>query len=59
MSLIEHGIYIEGMGGDIAYALVSSKTGEGISELLDLVFLTADISEFTADATAPATGFVL
>lgn len=59
MSLIEHGIYIEGMGGDIAYALVSSKTGEGIPELLDLVLLTADISELTADASATATGFVL
>lgn len=59
MSLIEHGIYIEGMGGDIAYALVSSKTGEGIPELLDLVLLTADISELTADARATATGFVL
>jgi len=59
MSLVEHGIYIEGMGGDIAYALISSKTGEGIAELLDLVLLTADISELTADAEAPATGFVL
>ena len=58
-SLLEHEIFIEGMGGDIAYALVSSKTGDGIPELLDLVLLTADISELTADADATATGFVL
>ncbi len=58
-SLIENGIYIEGMGGDIAYALVSSKTGEGISELLDLVLLSADLAELTADKEASATGFVL
>lgn len=59
MSLIEHGIYIEGMGGDIAYAPISSKTGEGIAELLDLVVLAADIAELTAETDAPAAGFVL
>lgn len=58
-SLLEHGIYIEGMGGDIAYAPVSSKTGEGVPELLDLVLLAADLLELSADPEAPATGFVL
>ena len=58
-SLLEHGIYIEGMGGDIAYALISSKTGEGIPELLDLVLLAADLAEISADPSATATGFVL
>ncbi|HVB20012.1 MAG TPA: translation initiation factor IF-2 [Candidatus Paceibacterota bacterium] len=58
-SLIEHGIFIEGMGGDIAYAPVSSKTGEGIPELLDLVLLSADLLELTCDTKASATGFVL
>ena len=58
-SLIENEIFIEGMGGDIAYALVSSKTGEGVPELLDLLLLTADLAEITADPAASATGFVL
>src|SRR3989344_2661522 len=58
-SLIEHGIYVEGMGGDIAYAQVSSKTGDGIPELLDLVLLASDLAEITADPEASATGFVL
>ena len=58
-SLLEHQIFIEGLGGDIAYALVSSKTGEGIPELLDLVLLSADLAEITADTEADATGFVL
>jgi len=58
-SLLEHEIFIEGLGGDIAYALVSSKTGEGIPELLDLVLLASDLTETTADAEASATGFVL
>jgi translation initiation factor IF-2 len=58
-SLSEHGIFIEGMGGDIPYALVSSKTGEGIPELLDLVLLASDLAELTSDPQASATGFVL
>lgn len=59
MSLVEHEVFIEGMGGDVAYALVSSKTGEGIPELLDLVLLASDLEELVADADASATGFVL
>jgi translation initiation factor IF-2 len=58
-SLVENGVFIEGMGGDIAYALVSSKTGDGVPELLDLVLLSADLAEITADPEASATGFVL
>ncbi|KKW46099.1 MAG: Translation initiation factor IF-2 protein [Parcubacteria group bacterium GW2011_GWB1_57_6] len=58
-SLLENQIFIEGMGGDIAYAPVSSKTGEGVSELLDLVLLSADLAELTADPEKSATGFVL
>ncbi len=58
-SLLEKGIYLEGLGGEIAYTKVSSKTGEGVSELLDLVLLAADLAELTADPEASATGFVL
>ncbi|HUX81065.1 MAG TPA: translation initiation factor IF-2 [Candidatus Paceibacterota bacterium] len=59
MSLIEQGVFIEGMGGDVGYALVSSKTGEGIPELLDLVLLASDIEGLSADPAQKATGFVL
>ncbi len=59
ISALENGIYLEGLGGSIAYAGVSSKSGEGVPELLDLVLLTADLAELTADADAPAEGFVL
>ncbi|MDP2651951.1 MAG: GTP-binding protein, partial [bacterium] len=58
-SLLEHEIFLEGLGGDIAYMPISSKTGEGIPELLDLVILATDLSEITANADASATGFVL
>ena len=59
MSLIEHEVFLEGLGGDVAYAPISSKTGAGIPELLDLVLLAADLIELTADMDADATGFVL
>jgi translation initiation factor IF-2 len=58
-SLIEHGIYIEGMGGDIPWATISAKAGTGINELLDLVILAADLAELTGDANAPATGKII
>ena len=58
-SLIENEIYIEGMGGDIPWMGVSAKEGTGISELLDLVILAADLAELEGDTNAPATGKVI
>lgn len=58
-SLLEHEVFLEGLGGDVAYAPISSKSGQGVSELLDLVLLTADLSELTADPDASTTGYVL
>ncbi len=58
-SLIENEIYIEGMGGDIPWAAISAKTGQGVPELLDLVILAADLAELTGDTAVPATGSVL
>lgn len=58
-SLLSNEVYLEGLGGDIPYAPVSSKTGEGVPELLDLVLLAADLIELSADPELPAEGFVL
>ncbi len=58
-SLLEHGIYLEGMGGSIPVAAVSSKTGEGIPELLDLLVLVADLANLSADPSAGATGVII
>jgi translation initiation factor IF-2 len=58
-SLIENEIYIEGMGGDIPWAPISAKSGEGIDDLLDLVILSADLTELTGDTNAPAEGTVI
>lgn len=58
-SLLEHGVYLEGMGGDIPYVPIDSKTGTGIPELLDLLLLLADLEELTGDLTKSATGSVI
>jgi len=58
-SLIENEIYLEGMGGDIPWVGVSAKVGTGLSELLDLLVLTADLASLTGDTTAPASGQII
>ncbi len=59
IAALEAGIYLEGFGGSVAFAGVSSKTGDGVPELLDLVLLTADLAEPSGDPELPASGFVL
>ncbi len=58
-SLLEHEVFLEGLGGEVPYAPLSSKTGEGVPELLDLVLLAADLLSLSADPHLPAEGFVL
>ncbi len=58
-NLIENEIYIEGMGGDISYALISAKTGKGVDELLDLIVLASDLADLNATPSLPATGTII
>ncbi len=58
-SLIEHEIYIEGMGGDISWAPISAKTGEGVADLLDLVVLAAELAELRGDTNTLASGLII
>lgn len=58
-SLIENEIYIEGMGGDIPWVGISAKTGENMSELLDMIILVAGLADLKADVNAPASGKVI
>lgn len=48
-SVLKEGVYLEGLGGSIPFAAVSSKTGDGIDELLDLIILTTDLEEITCN----------
>ncbi|MBS3902917.1 MAG: GTP-binding protein [Anaplasmataceae bacterium] len=57
--LTANGVLLEGFGGNVSFQPISSKTGEGIPELLDLLLLAAEVEELTYDPQAPASGFVL
>lgn len=57
--LMEQGIYLEGMGGDVPFVLISAKTGQGIPELLDLIILLADMENFTGNREINAEGIVI
>ncbi|MFA6999543.1 MAG: translation initiation factor IF-2 [Candidatus Paceibacterota bacterium] len=59
MDLVEKGIYLEGMGGDIPFVLISAKVGTGVNELLDMILLVADMQSFTGNPTINATGVII
>ncbi len=58
-SLAEKEIYVEGYGGDIPFTAVSSKTGEGIEDLLDLILLVAELYDIHTTAEAPLRAYVI
>lgn len=58
-SLLENEVYLEGYGGNISYVEISAKEGTNISDLLDLILLTAEIEEFKGNAETEADGFVI
>ena len=57
--LSEKGVYLEGWGGDIPWVEVSSKTGQGIDELLDLILLMAEMEDLKGDPNVNAKGVVI
>ena len=59
MDLVEKGIYLEGMGGDIPYVPISAKDGTGINELLDMILLVALLQGFVGNTKIPATGVII
>ncbi len=59
MSLVENGVYLEGLGGSISYVPIDSKSGKGVPDLLDLLLLATDMEELTGDTEVPATGTVI
>lgn len=57
--LTEHGLVSEGWGGDTICVPVSAKTGENLESLLEMVLLTAEMQELTADPNRKAKGTVI
>ncbi len=59
MSLLENGIYLEGLGGEIPFIAISSKSGQGIPELLDLILLAGELEGLSADPEKAGEGLVI
>ena len=57
--LTEHGLVSEDWGGDTICVPVSAKTGENLDSLLEMILLTAEIQELTADPNRKAKGTVI
>lgn len=58
-SLAENGIFVEGYGGNIPCALISSTEGTGVEDLMDLLLLVAELEELKGDTSKPAEGYIL
>lgn len=57
--IMGEGILLEGLGGDTPYIGVSSKTGENVKELLDLILLAYDLSHTEKQLNVPFMGVVI
>ena len=57
--LADLGLVIEEWGGDIVCVPISAKQGQGISDLLENLFLVADILELKADPDSAAEGVII
>ncbi len=57
--LVDAGLVIEEWGGDVVCVPLSAKTGKGIPELLENLFLVADIMDLKSDPTGRAEGIVV
>ena len=57
--LTDLGLVVEEWGGDTVCVPISAKQAKGISDLLENLFLVADILELKADPDSPAEGVII
>ena len=57
--LSQYDILPEEWGGQVIFALISAKTGQGVDNLLEMVALQSELLELTTLPTATAQGYVL
>ena len=57
--LSEHELIAEDWGGSTIFVPVSARTHEGIEELLEMILLTAEVSELKANPKRAARGLVI
>ena len=57
--LMDNGVLVEEWGGDVIAVPVSAKKGEGITDLLEMILLQADVLELKANPDRLASGTVI
>ncbi len=57
--LAENELLVEGYGGDIPLVAVSAKTGDGLSELMEMIHLVSSLQPPTSDPSSPLEAVVL
>jgi translation initiation factor IF-2 len=57
--LTEHDVIVEELGGDVPSVEVSALDGTGVDNLLEVIDLIAQLQEYQANPSAPASGVVI
>jgi translation initiation factor IF-2 len=57
--LVVHDVVVEEQGGEVLSCNISAKTGAGISELKELIAVTAEVLQLHADHNVPGEAYVL
>lgn len=57
--LSENGILLEGFGGTVPWVAISAKTGAGVSELLDLLLIVAEVAGLKKGRQDKTESFIL
>lgn len=57
--LVEHGINVQGYGGDVEVVELSAKTGQGVDKLLETILVMAELQDLKADPAAPLRAIVI
>ena len=57
--LTEHGLVVEELGGDVVSVEVSGLTGTGIDRLIEYLDLIAELENYSANPSVPASGTVI
>ncbi len=57
--LIQSDVLVESLGGKIPQVLTSAKEKKGLTELLEIILLVAEMEEFKGDISKPAEGVVI
>ena len=58
-SLAENDIFVEGYGGNVPVVEISSKSGAGVNDLLEMIFLIAELEGFNGDKSKWGTGIII